>query len=223
MYCLEKSVISEADLIIACSKRDKLKYEKLGANNVIFYPNLYPPFEFESINKCDTPSVCLVLKEHWGSRSHQSLIDVINSLSYVPQKIKLFLIGARPKNIPSNVELYYHKFIPSKSDFLRILSKSWVGINLGIHFAGTNERKYDYAISGLIVFSDIFGARGDIIPSEYTFVDFYDLSAKLTQLFQWNKKEVFRKGLENRDYLRSFAKKQEDILLKSLEYLQNQV
>lgn len=219
MYDFEKSLISKTDLIIACSERDKQKYEDLDINQVIFYPNLYPDSEFNVLNKDETPSVCLVIKEHWGNRSYESLNFVINSLSSIPKKIKLYLIGMKPKKIPSNLELLHYKFIPNKIDFLKILSKSWVGINLGIHFAGTNERKYDYAVSGLIVFSDIFGAKGDFIPNEYTYVDFYDLKAKLNQIFQLSKEEIFRKGLENRNYIINFAKNQKDILLKVIKTL----
>ena len=219
MYNLEKSLISKTDLVIACSERDKLKYENLGFNQVIFYPNLYPYSEFNVLDKDETPSVCLVIKEHWGSRVYKSFNDVINSLSLIPKKIKLYSIGIKPKQIPSNVELLHYKFIPKKLDFLKILSKSWVGINLGIHFAGTNERKYEYAISGLIVFSDIFGARGDFIPNEYAYVDFYDLAAKLNQIFQLSKKQIFRKGFENRNHVIIFSKNQKDILLESLTTL----
>ena len=53
---------------------------------------------------------------------------------------------------------------------------------MGIHLGGTNERKYDYAMAGLVVFSDNLGVRGDLLPHEYTYVDSYDLAAKLEQL-----------------------------------------
>ena len=223
MYALEKSLVTQSNLTVTCSERDKLKYEVLGVNNTIFYPNLYPDSKFHLAEKEDVPSICLVLREHWGKRSLESLNEVMNALSYLDVKLKLYSIGIKPSKVPSNVDLRYYDYIPSKLDFLQILSKSWIGINLGIHFAGTNERKYDYALSGLVVMSDIKGIRGDFIPNEFACVDCYDLAAKLNQIFQLDKKDILRKGLENRNHVKSLAKKQHDVLLKSIKLLQNEL
>ncbi len=75
---------------------------------------------------------------------------------------------------------------------MRILSKSWIGINIGIHKGGSNERKYDYAMAGLVVFSDILGCRGDLLPHEYTYLDSNDLAAKLEQLMEFGKKRLLK-------------------------------
>jgi hypothetical protein len=83
-------------------------------------------------------------------------------------------------------------------DYFAILSKSWIGINIGIHLGGTNERKYDYAMAGLVVFSDNFGSRGDLLPHEYVYVDRYDLTAKLEQIIEYGKELITEMGLKNR-------------------------
>jgi hypothetical protein len=223
IYNLEKSMTAKMNLIVTCSERDKLKYKNLGLNKIIYYPNIYPKSNFSISEKEDKPSICLVLKEHWGSRSYEALNKILRSLSSLSINLKLYLIGTKLHEVPSNVELHQYDFIPSKLEFLQILSKSWIGINLGIHLAGTNERKYDYALSGLIVLSDTLGARGDFIPNEYTYVDSYDLTAKLNQIFKLDKKTIIEKGLENRNHVLVLAKKQQNILLQSLVTLQNEV
>src|SRR5450759_2253459 len=39
MYKLERGAIALADVVIACSERDRLKYIEMGANKAVFYPN----------------------------------------------------------------------------------------------------------------------------------------------------------------------------------------
>ena len=82
--------------------------------------------------------------------------------------------------------------------------------------AGSNERKYDYAMAGLIVFSDTMGARGDLLPYEYTYVDSQDLAAKLEQLLQLGKDRIVEMGDQNRDQALSLAEKQHGILLRTI-------
>jgi len=118
------------------------------------------------------------------------------------------MIGIKPKRVPKNVKLEYKEFIQSKLDYLKVLSKSWIGINVGIHKAGTNERKYDYAEAGTVVFSDTLGARGDLLPHE--------LAAKIGQLLEFGKASLIEMGKENRDQVLSIAEKQRLKLLDNL-------
>lgn len=103
-----------------------------------------------------------------------------------------------PQRVPRNIKLEHYEYIPDKLDYMRILSKSWIGINIGIHKGGSNERKYDYAMAGLVVFSDILGCRGDMLPHEYTYLDDNDLAAKLEQLIELGQKKIIEMGMENR-------------------------
>ena len=207
MYKLEQEKVAFADLIICCSERDLFKYIEMGGKQVIFYPNIYPTREFDTNNKDQTPSICLVLKGYWGSRAKQSLNEVFKAFSYIKnKKLRVYLIGIDPPEVPSTIELYHYTSIPSKTDFLKIMGKSWIGINIGIHMGGTNERKYEYAMSGLIVFSDKFGVRGDLLPYEYSYLDSHDLAAKLTQVLDYEKEKVFRMGKENQEQAILLAK-----------------
>ncbi len=88
---------------------------------------------------------------------------------------------------------------------------------MGVHAGGTNQRKYDYAMAGLVVFSDNLGARGDLLPNEYTYVDSYDLAAKLNQFLELKKTEIEEKGMGNRNYVLLLAEKQKEKLHKVLK------
>jgi hypothetical protein len=135
-------------------------------------------------------------------------------------KLKVYVTGVKPEHVPENIKIEYYEYIASKSDYMRILSKSWVGINIGIHRGGSNERKYDYAMAGLVVFSDTLGCRGDLLPHEYTFLDGNDLAAKIEQLFtKLDEEKIMDMGVENRKYTLLFAEKQRDALSKSIRAL----
>jgi hypothetical protein len=216
MYKLEHKAIASADVVIACSERDRLKYVEMGAKKTIYYPNIYPTAEFIPCDKDQDPSISIVLREHWGLRAQTSLEQVFRALACIDKKIKVYMIGMKPQNVPRNIELQLYDFISSRLDYLKILSKSWIGINIGVHMGGTNQRKYDYAIAGLVVLSDCFGARGDLLPYEYTYVDHHDLAAKLKQLLELGNQKIVKMGLENRKQAISLAEKQIKKLLKSV-------
>jgi len=217
MYKLERDAIPLIDMVIACSERDKLKYVEMGARKVIFYPNIYPVEEFELCNKDQMPSMSIVLRDYWDFRALRSLQEAFKALSRINRKIRLYMIGIRPQGVPKNIELQYYDYLPSKLDFLKTLSKSWIGINLGIHMGGTNQRKYDYAMAELVVFSDNLGARGDLLPYEYTYVDNHDLAAKLKQLLKLGKEKIVKMGVENRKQAISLAEKQREELLRMVK------
>jgi hypothetical protein len=216
MYKFEKEMINLPDLIIACSERDRLKYSQMGSNKVIYYPNIYPLEDFELRDKDPTPSMSIVLREHWGSRTQASLEEVFQALGFINRPIKVYMIGAKPAKIPKNVELHFHDYIPSKLDYMKTLSKAWFGINLGVHSGGANQRKYDYAMAGLVVLSDTFGARGDLLPHEYTYVDSHDLAAKFEQLLELGKNEISQMGEKNRKQAFSLARRRREDLQKAI-------
>jgi len=216
MYKLERGAIALADVVIACSERDRLKYIEMGANKAVFYPNIYPLKEFEPGVKDQSPSISIVSRGHWGSKADRSLEEIFKALSSSCRTIKVYIIGIEPKQVPKNIRLQHFGFMPSKLDYLNILSKSWIGINIGFHMAGSNERKYDYAMAGLVVFSDNLGARGDLLPHEYTYVDSHDLAAKLEQLLQFGKEKIVEMGVQNRKQALSLAEKQREKVLTTV-------
>jgi hypothetical protein len=216
MYKLERVAIALADVIIACSERDRLKYMELGAKKAVFYPNIYPLEEFEPDAKDQSPSISIVSRGHWGSKADRSLEEIFKAISSSFRTIKVYVIGIEPKKVPKNINLQHYEFIQSKLDYLHVLSKSWIGINIGFHMAGSNERKYDYAMAGLVVFSDNLGARGDLLPHEYAYVDSNDLAAKLEQLLQFGKETIVEMGVQNRKQALFLAEKQREILLTTV-------
>jgi hypothetical protein len=222
MYKLERDVVTIADIVIACSERDRLKYVEMGAKKAVFYPNIYPIKEFEPYNKDQLPSITIVSRGHWGSKADRSLEEIFKALSFLERTIKVNVIGIAPKQVPKNVKLQHYNFIPSKLVYLTILSKSWIGINIGFHMAGSNERKYDYAMAGLVVFSDSLGVRGDLLPHEYSYIDSHDLAAKLEQILQFGKDKIDEMGAQNRKQALFLVEKQAETLLDTVNSLVSQ-
>jgi hypothetical protein len=213
IFRLEQEAIANFDLIVTCSERERLKYLEMGARTTIVYPNIYPTEEFEPCDKDEIPSISIVLRDHWGFVAEQSLSTILDALAYLNRQVRVYMIGIRPKRVPKNVKMEHRDFIPSKLEYLNLLSKSWIGINIGIHMSGTNERKYDYAEAGTVVFSDTLGARGDLLPHEYTYVDSHDLAAKINQLLEFGKVSITEMGAENRKHVLSMAEKARQRLL----------
>jgi hypothetical protein len=216
MYKLELMAISQVDLVIACSERDRLKYLEMGAKKAVYYPNIYPIKEFEPGIKDQTPSIIIVSRGHWDSKAERSLEEIFKALTYSFRTIKVTVIGIKPTKVPKNVRLQHYEFIPTKLDYLNLLSKSWIGINIGFHMGGSNERKYDYAMAGLVVFSDNMGVRGDLLPHEYTYVDSHDLAAKIEQLLQLGKNRIVEMGVQNREQSLLLAETQREILIATI-------
>lgn len=216
MFRFERDALVYMNLVVSCSEMERLKYLEMGARNVISYPNIYPTAEFEPNGKDEMPSISIVLKRRWGPKAEQALETIFNALACLKRKINVYVIGLKPSKIPKNITLEHHEFIKSKSDYLKVLGKSWIGINVGIHLAGTNERKYDYAEAGTVVMSDTLGARGELIPHEYNYVDSHDLAAKLEQLFEFGRASLIEMGKENRECVLSIAEKHRLKLLYTL-------
>ena len=59
--------------------------------------------------------------------------------------------------------------------------------------------------------------RGDLLPNEYVYVDYQDLASKIRQLLEQNTKSIFQMGLENKKWVISLAKKQEEKTLETIK------
>lgn len=213
MVKFEKEPLANFDLVVACSELERFTYLQMGAKKVIYYPNFYPTKKFKLDRKDDTPSISIVLRPHWGSVAECSLNKIFNVLTRLNCEITVYMFGIKPKTIPKNAKLNYFDFLPNKTDYLQVLSRSWIGINVGIHKGGTNERKYDYAEAGLVVVSDSFGSRGDLLPHEYSYVDSQDLEKKMTDLIKIGKQRLKKMGEENRKMSLMLAESQRMKLL----------
>lgn len=215
MYKLELSALPFIDLVVACSERDRLKYLEMGAKKAVYFPNCYTLKEFKPHEKDSIPGISIVLKGYWESTA--KFEEIVGSLCYAKKKITLYVIGVKPKKVPKNIKLIYYDHIPSRRKFLETLSRSWIGINIGIHMGGTNQRKYDYALAGLVVLSDTHGARGDLLPYEYVYVDSQDFAANVRELLDLGTKRIFEMGIENRKHVLYSVQKQKKELSRSLK------
>jgi hypothetical protein len=74
-------------------------------------------------------------------------------------------------------------------------------------------------MASLVVFSDILGCRGDLLPHEFTYFDDNDLAAKLEQLIELGQKKIVEMGLENRKQALLMAEKQRNIISRSITAL----
>ena len=135
MFRLEQDALSKIDLVVACSEMERLKYLEMGARKTIFYPNVYPSMDFEPVEKDQIPSVTIVLREHWGRNAKESLKKILYSLECLGRNVRVYLIGIKQTESPCNVEIIHYAFLTSKAEYLEILSKSWIGINIGIHLS----------------------------------------------------------------------------------------
>jgi hypothetical protein len=219
MFKYERDFVPHVDLVVACSEMEQLQYLEMGARKAIYYPNLYPSADFEPSDKDQIPSISIVMREHWGSRGEKALKRIFKAIACLDRQIKIYVIGMKPQKVPKNVVLEHIRFIPSTLNYLRKISKSWIGINVGIHMGGTNKKKYDYAEASLVVFSDSLGARGDLLPHEYTYSDSHDLAAKIRKLLEYDRAHIIEMGRENRKYALDLAEKKRKALLKEISNL----
>jgi hypothetical protein len=219
MSKLESKVLKLADLVVASSERDRLRYIDNGAKNVVFYPNIYPIEAFIPKAKDKMVSIAIVFRSHWGLKNISRLTEIFSAIAKINQKVKIFLIGSKPDIIPNKLHIEHYEFLTDKHQYMNVISHCWIGINIGIHKGGTNERKYDYAMANLVVFSDILGARGDLLPHEYTFLDGNDLASKLNQLLSFGEERINEMGKENRAQALLIAGKQRKIFFDSMQSL----
>ncbi len=101
MFSLERDALSDINLVVACSERERLKYLEMGAKNVIFYPNMYPTNDLKLCEKDDMASISVVLRGHWGDRAENSLETIFNALALIDREIVVYMIGTKdPRLFP---------------------------------------------------------------------------------------------------------------------------
>jgi hypothetical protein len=76
------------------------------------------------------------------------------------------------------VELY--EYVGGMRRFLELLAQAHWGVNYSIHGGGSNVKRFDYALAGLMVLSGGSGFRGEYLPGEASFLDHHDLACKLS-------------------------------------------
>jgi len=197
---LIKKYMDNVDLIIVATVRDLILYKEYLSNaNLLVYPNLYYPQEKVKINKDNTKFIINLVTPR------VPVNIVIDIVRLIKQHLKDAEI--RGINIPNVPGLKNLGTIPSREKYLETLAEGHIGINLTtIGFqSGSNVKRYDYAIAGNVPFNYMNNSIGEPLPHEYTFIDKYDLVAKILSL---SLEELVKYGMENAEYT----------YLKSIEY-----
>jgi len=195
-----KEYLENAGLLIAASVRDAVLYkEHLTEANILVYPNLYYPRERIKINKDNSKLIINVVLP----RVHRDI--VINIVKRIRRHVKD--VEIRGINVPDLPGVKNLGKIPSREKYLETLAEGHIGINFtttGFQ-SGSNVKRYDYAIAGNVPLNYMSNAIGEPLPHEYTFVDEYDLFAKILTL---DLERLIKYGMENAEYT----------YLKSIEY-----
>ena len=222
---VERRIITSSDLVLAVSMRDfKVFKHKYGVDDgkVIFLPNIYPVDGLE-LSKFKSPSISLILPDNWGTNAIHSTISYISEAVRMSEKVKkLVIVGRIAGKISQQkkwgdavIETY--SFIRSRRKFLETIGKAHIGVNFAFKSAGTNVKKYDYALTKQVVLSNFIGAKGDLLPYEYTFLDKYDLASKIDQIFD---RDYLKMGEENALFAHKlYQKAKKKIKAKLLEML----
>jgi len=204
------NILSELDpLTIVVSYRDKILYEEAAKlSRVLVFPNIYPPvdekFEPQVPGKQVERDVLRVVAVK-GADPHYSmkLAEFIKlAKKYYMRNMKLTVITShKPTYEPlgaladGKISIRVMGNIPDRFEFLKALSEHHIGLIelYGKRGGGTNVRKYDYALAGIVPASLWWNIPGEPI-NEIPFLDLPDLVAKLTYL---TPEELYKRGLEN--------------------------
>lgn len=206
------SALRKTDLLVVASERDRLSYLShgiLAEDRVVVYPNIFPPAPGweggAELKRSSAPFTLAMVATGWlGERGSREDAEFLGSaLRLLPRaRVRVLSFGdelgaALARVLPDTVELRAFGRVPERDDFLRALSGAHAGLNLAHWAGGTNVKKYDYALAGLVVLSNPLGARGGLIPHEWTFADGADLVAKVAELMDLGSSTAARMGREN--------------------------
>jgi hypothetical protein len=204
-------ILSELDpLTIVVSYRDKILYEEAAKlSKVVVFPNIYPPVDEKFEPRVPT--------KHTDERDILRVVAVKGADRHYSMKLaefirlakKYYVRNMRLTVITSHTPTYEHlgaladgkvavrvmENIPDRFEFLRVLSEHHIGLIelYGKRGGGTNVRKYDYALAGIVPASLWWNIPGEPI-NEIPFLDLPDLVAKLTYFAP---EELDKRGLEN--------------------------
>ena len=144
------------------------------------------------------------MSDSWPTKRMYEALGFLNSAVKQlknPQKVKLKFVGNLISRLAINfkwkVKAEFTGFINNRNEFLKKLSEAHIGINFAFKLGGTNVRKYDYALAGLVVLSNPYGCRGEPLPYEYCFLDPADLATKISALKNEKVEEMGLKNQEN--------------------------
>ena len=214
--------LKETDLLVASSERDRLSYLSHGTidrERVLVYPNIFPPSsDWRSapyFDRSSAPFTLAMVETAWlggqGSREDADLVRSALGLLPPRARVRILAFGESlaadlSRGLPGSAEVRRMGRVPERGEFLTALSAAHAGVNVAHWSGGTNVKKYDYALAGLMVLSNPEGARGGLIPHERVFTDGADLAAKILELMDLGSGRVVRMGRENAEAANAVAR-----------------
>lgn len=207
---VEREAAETSDLILVASHRDASKYLidfDLDEEKILVVPNIYP-VEFKKRPKLSGKTVAIVAGSQYKWAQNTAKFILKHNLAD-----HILYIGRHHPKI-RDPRLMRWEYIPSREEFLSVLSQAHLGINHGVWLGGSNVKRYDYALAGLTIFSGGTGFRGDILPGEIAYTDLYDLAAKLKLI---TLDEAIELGMQNMTTAMNIYKKMLDELKKKIQ------
>lgn len=229
------SALGGTDLLVAASERDRLAYLShgvIGEDQVMVYPNIFPPGPgwegTPAFERASMPFTLAMVETGWLGRkgAKEDAEFAAGALGLLPRdrKVRVLAFGdllwsELRRALPGSIEVVGGGRVPGRDGFLRALSGAHAGVNLARWSGGTNVKKYDFALAGLVVLSNPLGTRGGLIPHEHAFSDAADLAADLLELTSQGSARVVRMGDENSRAVRTAAKGASESLMGRVKEL----
>lgn len=212
------SALGRSDLVLAASERDRLRYLSHGGldpGRALVLPNIFVPEggALPEPEKAPTFTIAVV-ETGWSGRAgaRRDALELAEAILLLPRDVpvRVVAVGAELARrlgelLRGRAEVAGFGRLPSRWEFLRLLSSAHVGVNLGRWTGGTNTKKYDYALAGDVVVTNSLGARGETLPHQVVFSGESDLSSKLGELWGKGGAALEAMGLENRRAARGAA------------------
>ena len=190
----EQVAVSVSDIVIAASQRDFVRYvTELDADEtkIVVFPNIFPE-QYKPMPKHSGKSLAVIC-------TNKDIIRFLDIAIRLHAVNNIVCIGRYSEHVPpklNGVTIRRYTSIPSRSEFLSVLSQAHAGLNHGTWLGGSNVKKFDYALSGLAIFSTGTGFRGEYLPGEIACTDPYDFAAKIHSL---STSELIKLGKLNKD------------------------
>ena|GEM_PF-1887331 len=229
----EGNLIENADLVLVSGRRDKELYQEeygLKEEKLVTYANVFPPLDppytlgrlRKTIikNKYDQPTIVLNAGSKLSINNLKEYVYEVNKAVKEIEGLRIVALGDRISKVAREVEWGSNELdilphIPDRVSFLNYLSRGHIGINYAYKLMGTNVKRFDFALAGLVILSRIMGARGELLPYEYTYLDYADLNVKLSKLLEYDLEKM---GYENRVEALNIASKSYKELKEKISY-----
>jgi hypothetical protein len=212
----EGNLIENTDLVVVSGCRDKELYRKeygLKEEKLVTYANVFPPIDPPyTLNKLEKTiiqdkysQISIVLNAGFklSEENLRQYVYEVNEAVKEMEGLRVVALGDRISKVAREIKWGNNKLdvsphIPDRISFLNYLSRGHIGINYAYKPMGTNVKRFDFALAGLVILSRIMGARGELLPYEYTYLDYADLKVKLSKMLGYDLENLKKMGYKNR-------------------------